>query len=637
MATNNRTRRKKKLSARAKRERARRVDSDASHRLAKPALAYHQIVFAELGAEVVPRIDAATLEPRTMRHGYWSSPERVGRRVGEDAWSLLDGYLGILEEAIAAIVARHSHYYWLHLYRRIGVGLHDALDNSRDARTTELVRNTLEKAFVRYGQLDDSRQDVALASEIPFEAVAGGLLLRGIDRATTATVARDAFIEAFRSTNQWVLVHFGPDDYVDIFRLEALAYEYWLTTARMRRVGKGGAIEVPVDGDVRSVGTGEAFERRIRNYDARIERSPFAATPIGVAFYTKPSLGALFGLVPTYNVEMRRWSELCPLPCAREQTELVTNFQIAPISLDAFARAHAFVNKAYRNKKGFELESLCGYLSAVGLVEYAAAEEKAGHARTAAFLQLYQRAYVVNRRDGYAEMLTEAAVGVMDAWLGAGQHRMREDAPLIHAALTCTPAAQKGAGLWSLGPRYLFFEHGPAIVVDLQGLAVLLTNAFFGVRYDQGAKGTPFEEALRGYVVAEGLNALPERILKSGSAEREVDVAVRCGDTLFLCECRAMDRPLDIERGKIATLDARTKEMAEKVDQAVSLARFIEATPKGANYDFSWAKQVVPLVVSPFVEWVWGDGADLWLDAETPRLLSAHEAIAVMKRALPFS
>jgi hypothetical protein len=70
------------------------------------------------------------------------------------------------------------------------------------------------------------------------------------------------------------------------------------------------------------------------------------------------------------------------------------------------------------------------------------------------------------------------------------------------------------------------------------------------------------------------------------------------------------------------------------VTQVLELAEFLEAKPRGTNYDFGGVRRIIPLVVSPFVEWIWDRSARLWLPDGTPRILSADEALALTEQAV---
>ena len=636
MGKKGRQRRKEKVRRIARAESRRRVNNQPTVERHLYLPEYHRFVFAEIEPDVIEAINDATIEPRLSSRTHWSAPERRGTWQGELAWSHLNAYLTRIEQAIRKIVEKHSHYYWLHLYRRIGVGLHSSLVDSGDKVTVHLVRNIMENAFTKYAGIEGRVDDMALSTEVPLEDVAGGLLLRALqnssDQANDRTRAIKLFSESLARARRWVMLDFGATDYVNVYRLEALAHEYWLTTARMRRVGKGGILSVDEVGDVHSAHD-ENFESLIRSYDARIEDGRFDTSSIGAGFYSKLRPGDLVGWAAVYNVEKRTWGDICiNEEICRDNRDFVTNFLIAPMSLSAYFAAHSFAAAAFERSRGFSLASFCGYIAAVGTDELATAELAESEPQRFVFWkELYQRGYSIHENAGYAERLTGVAVKLMDDWLGPANHRMSEEAALVHEFLTLRAANQQGSGLWSLGPRYVFTEHSFGVVIDLQALTVVLQNAFFGVSCQPEGKGAAFEDTFRAYATEAGLDLLPHRILKNCSGERECDAAVRVGDTLFLCECRAMERPLDFEIGRVQTVERRTIDLQKKVDQVLSLGDFVRQAPRGTNYDFSWAREIVPLVVSPFIEWIWTKDGSAWLNETIPRVLSAREAVTLMR------
>ena len=95
---------------------------------------------------------------------------------------------------------------------------------------------------------------------------------------------------------------------------------------------------------------------------------------------------------------------------------------------------------------------------------------------------------------------------------------------------------------------------------------------------------------------------------------------------MHLFECVAIERPLDYEIGRPKTLAGRQHRLSQKLDQANSLKAFVSNNPAGRNYDFSRATKFVSAVVSPFVEWIWDTWPNLWMDRDTPRILSPEEA-----------
>ena len=57
----------------------------------------------------------------------------------------------------------------------------------------------------------------------------------------------------------------------------------------------------------------------------------------------------------------------------------------------------------------------------------------------------------------------------------------------------------------------------------------------------------------------------------------------------------------------------RQRKLEEKLGQARSLGEWLRGNPRGANYEIPiQVRAVVPIVVSPFVEYLWSRDRDLW-------------------------
>jgi hypothetical protein len=112
-----------------------------------------------------------------------------------------------------------------------------------------------------------------------------------------------------------------------------------------------------------------------------------------------------------------------------------------------------------------------------------------------------------------------------------------------------------------------------------------------------------------------------------------LDAGVVVGDLLYAFECVSVERPLDYEIGSLTTFNRRRERLDEKVTQVLTLADFLRAKPRGTNYDFTHVREIVPLVVSPFEEWIWERSNRLWLPDGTPRILSVSEALDLLREA----
>lgn len=560
-------------------------------------------------------------EPNESRRSFFQRFANAGPLDQAVAWEALRQYLTVLEEQLRTIIERHSIFYWLHLYRRIGVALHRDHAGADDPGTIAWVRQIMETAFTKYGSLEQ-HNDIALTSSMRRTEIWGGLFVealavRGIDD-------EQLLLDGLERNPQFAPRAFSPADIVDLYRAEGLAHEYWLTTARMRGVGKGEFLSVTDRGvEMQRL---PALNRLIESYDERIARSEFNTSMVGSSFFSDHD-STLRALVTAYNTAR------APIPdYGRYRLPLWPdrfNFQVGIVDVDAFLAAHWFLGNAFFESKGFHLSSLCGVLSALpfhNMYLHGHSDDAVG----GQLFQLHQRAYFLTcSYESYAsdlEALTHAMVGRERSAL------LRDEFERVLKFLTLTPNKQAAVGLWSRGPRFTFVPHGPNLmVVDMLPTTSILGNAFFRVSANQQAKGTTFEDNFRALVERSGIELLPERRLRASGTERELDVGIRDGTTLYLCECRAMERPLDVEIGRTKTISRRNNDLDEKVTQALSLAEFIEENPRGDNYDYSWAEELVPIVVSPFCEWVWSLSSRLWIDEAIPRILSANEALELIR------
>ncbi len=596
----------------------------------EPLFDYHHPVFLHIYEKRHAEIGAALhQEPIAIRE-TWFRQYKGQTLVGEAAWKVLQSYSDSIESMIAEVVKHHSVFFWMHLYRRIGVMLSEH-DNKRDALTLALVRDTLETAFTKYGDL--TARDVEVTDRLTdIRAVMGGLWVRTLVEGGISESDLLANPGKFFPPGRFVLTRFDEGDLINAYRLEGLCYEHWLALARMRTVGKGGAIEVDLSGSPES-SADDDLEFLLESYDDRIGRNTFDHSMVAVSF-TSPESGTLPLLVAQYNVERRPFSQI-RFDVMRDvdfADGSSSNFILIASDLAAYAKAHRFLADAFRRARGFELSSLCGYLSAVSLLCIGFAIDGKDF-KPVNLMQVYQRGYRVVADPILRRDLRELSVMLLDRWLGKGHHHMFDDADRVHEFLTLSREKQEGVSLWTRGPRHLFHQYGDATVVDLQGVVSLLEKAFVRVAHDPDPKGKAFEDAFREFLTSDGFDVLPYRKLRVGGVERETDAAVRVATTLYLFECRAMEVPLDFERGRPATIAYRNAKLTEKVNQVLSLAAFVEHHPYGDNYDLSWAKNIVSAVVSPFVEWIWSREAHLWIDRNTPHILTVREAVDLLRRA----
>ena len=72
---------------------------------------------------------------------------------------------------------------------------------------------------------------------------------------------------------------------------------------------------------------------------------------------------------------------------------------------------------------------------------------------------------------------------------------------------------------------------------------------------------------------------------------------------------------------------ARTDQINKKIDQAMETCRYLSGHCRGSNYDFTGVVEFVPIVVSPFIEWLPNTDQKYWISDTCPRVMSVDELV----------
>jgi len=560
-------------------------------------------------------------EPANIRREFANTSGLKGLLDPASAWTYLRGYLDNLESRMRSIAERHSPFYWLHLYRRLGVRLAAEHSGKTDAITLAWVRKIAETAFLKFGALPEST-DVAISNEIPDSEIFGGLF-----KQVMSELLKDGYPQYLSLLGpQWVIRSYSPADHVDLFRVEGLAYEYWHTMAKLRAIGKGASLHVIGHTEERS----DVLSKLIKSYDSRIEKLRTFSSTAGISTFRDASRSAedavIFASYNVTHVPLRRI-----FPSAKLYSkEYVTNFLLGFMDTKAYVATHSFISQPFRDKNGFAFETVLLLLLVASHWAVMGRMDTSDENRLLEILRnVLQRGYVVTPT-GSGELANEFASALANRGI---KSISPEEIRLIIASLSLTDTLQKRLSLWTGGPRPLFIPYKRHWLFDLAAIPWILETLFVGVRYDATARGYSFEQAFRDYIAREKFELLPNRVLRNKDGlERETDAAIRVGTTLILCDCRTIERPLDYEIGSPRTINRRNQLLNDKLTKIISIRDFVATNRVGRNYDFSWAKTIYSIGVSPFVEWVWSDVSELWLDTskDLPLLLSVDEARALL-------
>jgi hypothetical protein len=207
----------------------------------------------------------------------------------------------------------------------------------------------------------------------------------------------------------------------------------------------------------------------------------------------------------------------------------------------------------------------------------------------------------------------------------------------IHESLITSGNIEEAIKFWELdiskrvdidlsysGPHYLFLPiQNDQFFIDYAWIFRRLHDLFVGVWIpDQNFKGDALENAVR-----KGKSILPTKPCIANTGEkRQIDYAAACGSHLVIAECKAVGMSIDFDRGNPQAIKHRTDNVVELgLSQVDDKAKWLAAHPVGANYDITAYDYILPVVVSPFVEFTPSQDTRYWVSKDIPRVLTPKE------------
>jgi len=561
-----------------------------------------------------------------------------------ESWECAKQVLDEIEVKLAGILSKHSVFYWHHLYRRTGVYLNRPDGEQRDPTTVLLTREIVELAIQRYGKLT-AIKDFGYITEHPIDDVLGGWMVKGaLDfKKENDWFNIDQFLNGHKELHQVILLTFDENDFNNLFRAQAYAYEYWKVTALLRAIGKGAGIELLADGHLKHHVPND-FWWLINSFDQRNEVIKPSSDIKGNWMFSSDEKhfdSSTDLTLPVMNASRK----------LSEKFGIATNFNLSGYSTEQFLTATSTVTDRAEKELGFSLENLMSVLWALSLLKIATSGYQASskhEAKTiclAAEFNLAQRGYSVFR--GTVETLANT----LKAHASQAERKNFPELEIlvrILKYLTLTKRNQKHTSLWSRGPVKILKPTTDGFLIDTAQILPLLLNigAMWRLNTQENrVRGSFFEATFRDALKTLGCNVFHKDIFHADfgngkEAVGEIDAAVSFDSVLYLFECYSSETPLDLKISKPQKLKQRIEGSSEKkfkdglkykLDQALGIAEFLNNNKVGMNYDFSEVTQIIPIVVSPFVEWIWEKSDKLWIDDDTPRIMAADEALNFIK------
>lgn len=550
--------------------------------------------------------------PHSLRNCFWQLIPQ-GEYSSSEGKTLLTSYLTSIELELAKQIKGLSLAYCIHLYRRLSPG---PIGRDQQPRTIGLTRAVLEAAIQKYSRFQLCNK-IAESSSVSIEKILGGLLM-----APEFEIERNMVSEG----NQFVLTEFTNVDLLAFYDLERLAYEIWRTAAALRTTGKGAPLIVCEPPDCFADGRSDELDFLVTNYDQRVDKSGSSHSASGVVFSSEDEMtNAGFVFLPMYNlggVTSKEYEGLIKkLYRLNLKSEITYNFVWLPFNLAEYRKAHLPFAAAFYEKYRVSLDAVLAVIAAL-LLRVPYAWQKFGFG---AFTRFHQRAYEGPCHAKF--ILDEINLFIPAAFKLLGIRKSAVLPDEIQDAIkfwTLDDSNRANIDLSYSGPHHLLLPiQNDSFFIDYAWIHRRLHDLFVGVWIpDQNFKGDALENAIR-----KVQSALPFKPCRtSAGEERQVDYAIVCGSHLVIAECKAVGKSIAFDRGDTKAIDYRINNVVERgLSEADDKADWLAAHPVGINYDLSKYEYILPVAVSPFVEFIPSQNERYWISGDIPRVLTLEE------------
>lgn len=532
--------------------------------------------------------------------------------AGETAENILERYLRRIEGRIKEILGQHQILYWFHVYRRLAP--HNTFRN-RQIITVGLYRKTLEIAFLKYGRKSWGN-DMTFGKDAKPEEIMSGIPYK--ENNDFQPGAQELYVTKF-----------GLEDFVQLLNVEALAHEFYLSTALLRRVYKGGELYVESPTAFYVMHDNET-EFLIKNYDKRLSKVHFA-TMVGIPFdfpsFDPEGLPVVF--FPQYNIALIEYDRLIinqiELGKLGDLPKYIPNFNLVPFDIRTFYESHKPVAPEIGRILGFSYEALMQFLTSLLVRLYLLMKDK-----PQVEYQMMQRGYtVISDISSFVEDVyegTRSTRKILNSKVEVSLEEIRD----VASYFTYTKTSCENLSLWARGPEELFIPlKSNHYCVNYEAFNNILYSMFHGLGITEDFKGMALEEFLRKKLSRiSGIRKwkFHKKLVYSDTEKKEIDYSFVVRDILFVCECRAVGRSVDFERGKRKALEFRKQKLQKALKESDDRVAWLSSHKNGRNYKIPGSVNVIcPVVISPFVEYLWSKDSELWLADDVPRILTPEE------------
>jgi len=548
--------------------------------------------------------------PHPIRGRFWQHP--IPRNYDQhEAMIMLQRYFISLERELADVIGRNSVAYWLHVYRRLSPGF---IVSEQRPETIGLVRVAFEAAIQKYGRFELCNK-VGLSKDIQLCEILGGLLL------SNEFAKERELIE--KSGNQLVLTAFTHHELREFYDVEKLAYEIWHTSALLRIVGKGAPLIVGDPPEWVWDNRSDELDTLVKIYDSR-ER-PIEVTSFGVCYesFTHEPDEIIF--LPVYNVTGVTAKEINPLLRKLFKTQIVKelesefkpNFIWLPINIRRFRQAHLPLAEAFHDHHGVSLDGVLLVLTALAFRAFYSWIKLGIDYFFRHWQRAYDGPYEINYIRNEIDYFLPSAARILET-------KEEADIDLAIKFWDLGSTERREIDLAYSGPHFMFLPvKDNRRFIDFAWCLRRLYDMFIGVSIsDQNFKADALEKAVGRD--SSFLHKGPCRTLDG--KQKQIDYACPIGEHLVIAECKAVSRSIAFDRGDPRAIRYRSDQVVDRsLSEADEKARWLADNPVGSNYDISKFRDILPLGVSPFIEYIPSLNPHYWITDKYPRVLTPSE------------
>jgi hypothetical protein len=245
-------------------------------------------------------------------------------------------------------------------------------------------------------------------------------------------------------------------------------------------------------------------------------------------------------------------------------------------------------------------------------------------------IRAYQRAYIaqVFRRDLhelYSALSVELALEI-----GIEQPPTLDDFDRALEHLTLRDDRRESLDIGISFNQSMLIPIGTDMwLLDLAWVKEILFGLCWGIEVADGNfKGAALEELVAGEV-----DYLPTYPCKGpDGSKKQIDASFAVDDTLVIVECKARTWSVDFERGKPNAYSHRINRIIiPAINEVDKKAEWLAKRPVGRNYDISGFRRILPIVVTPFTEFIHSRHSKYWLTHDVPRVLNPSELKRILE------